>query len=130
MSGGAPPGRAATCSWPPTTRRSSWTPAAAPRHRSIPAPGTRDGVVFFNDPASERAGVLQLDGGVRRIRKYDPANPDKGVTGPGRSGESAPASTPSDAPPPPGIPAPPPDPAHPTASVRIVLSKPRALVGE
>ncbi|MBP2329532.1 PKD repeat protein [Kibdelosporangium banguiense] len=35
----------------------------------------RDGVVFFNDPDSERAGVLELDGRIRAINKYDPANP-------------------------------------------------------
>jgi hypothetical protein len=41
----------------------------------------RDGVVFFNDPNTERAGVVHLDGGVRRIAKYDPADPRKGLTG-------------------------------------------------
>jgi regulation of enolase protein 1 (concanavalin A-like superfamily) len=43
---------------------------------------TRDGVVFFNDPNSERAGVVRLDGGVTRIGKYDPRDPDKGLTQP------------------------------------------------
>lgn len=42
---------------------------------------TRDGIVFFNDPDSERAGVVRLDGGVQKIAKYDPADPSKGLTG-------------------------------------------------
>lgn len=42
---------------------------------------TRDGVVFFNDPNSERAGVIRLDGGVTQIAKYDPADPSKGLPG-------------------------------------------------
>lgn len=46
----------------------------------------RDGVVFFNDPDSEHAGVIRLDGGVRPIPKYDPKDPGKGV--PGRSGDA------------------------------------------
>ncbi|GAA3117738.1 InlB B-repeat-containing protein [Streptomyces echinatus] len=41
---------------------------------------TRDGVVFFNDPASERAGIIRLDGDVLKVPKYDPGNPDKGLT--------------------------------------------------
>ncbi|GAB3910915.1 hypothetical protein GCM10029964_115660 [Kibdelosporangium lantanae] len=40
----------------------------------------RDGVVFFNDPQSERAGVIELDGKVQRTNKYDPKNPQKGTT--------------------------------------------------
>jgi PKD domain/Divergent InlB B-repeat domain len=32
---------------------------------------TRDGVVFFNDPDSERAGVIRLDGGFQAVAKYD-----------------------------------------------------------
>ena len=32
----------------------------------------RDGIVFFNDPDSERAGVIRLDGSVIHIAKYDP----------------------------------------------------------
>jgi hypothetical protein len=63
------------------------------------APGTtfqlldRDGVVFFNDPDSEHAGVITLDGGVRPVAKY---------TTPSASGSSAPPSalsSPSSAPP-------------------------------
>src|SRR5439155_2900356 len=47
----------------------------------------RDGIVFFNDPASEVAGVIRLDGGVRRIPKYDPSRPDNGLTDPAHGGE-------------------------------------------
>jgi hypothetical protein len=36
---------------------------------------TRDGIAFFNDPDSERAGVIELDGTVRHIVKYTPATP-------------------------------------------------------
>ncbi|MCX2952750.1 PKD domain-containing protein [Lentzea sp. NEAU-D7] len=38
---------------------------------------TRDDIVFFNDPESDKAGVLDLWGGVRTITKYadDPATP-------------------------------------------------------
>jgi hypothetical protein len=41
----------------------------------------RDGVVFYNDTNSERAGVIQLDGSVVNAAKYDPKNPAKGLTG-------------------------------------------------
>jgi hypothetical protein len=40
----------------------------------------RDGVVFFNDPQSDRAGVITLTGGVTRTAKYDPVDPAKGLT--------------------------------------------------
>ncbi|MDX8048622.1 PKD domain-containing protein [Lentzea sp. BCCO 10_0798] len=38
----------------------------------------RDGIVFFNDPESSKAGVLDLWGGVRTITKYveDPVTPE------------------------------------------------------
>ena len=66
----------------------------------------RDGVVFFNDPNSERAGVVQLDGGVTQIAKYDPADPSKGLTGdqqPKSAGTPTATGTPTTAPqPPPG----------------------------
>jgi hypothetical protein len=76
----------------------------------------RDGIVFFNDPASEVAGVIQLDGGVRRIAKYDPSHPDKGLNDPARGGENGTpdAGTPPN-PPPAGGP-PPTAPTPPTAS--------------
>jgi hypothetical protein len=31
----------------------------------------RDGVVFYNDPDGDQAGVIDLDGRVHRVRKYD-----------------------------------------------------------
>ncbi|TCO57053.1 PKD domain-containing protein [Actinocrispum wychmicini] len=43
----------------------------------------RDGVVFYNDPGSEKAGVIRLDGAVTPTAKYDPGNPRKGLTAPG-----------------------------------------------
>lgn len=39
----------------------------------------RDGIVFYNDPESDRAGVIGLDGQVHPISKYDPVDPDKGA---------------------------------------------------
>lgn len=50
---------------------------------------TRDGLVFFNDPASEKAGVIDVHGVVRRINKYDPANPPS----PSRTASSPPSKT-------------------------------------
>lgn len=44
----------------------------------------RDGVVFFNDPHSEQAGVLQLDGTLNKVSKFDPLNPGKGLSSPGQ----------------------------------------------
>ncbi|CAM3900937.1 PKD domain-containing protein [Kibdelosporangium persicum] len=41
----------------------------------------RDGVVFYNDTNSERAGVIQLDGKVINAAKYDAGNPGKGLSG-------------------------------------------------
>ena len=32
----------------------------------------RDGIVFYNDPGSERAGVVRVDGSVAAVQKYDP----------------------------------------------------------
>jgi PQQ-like domain/PKD domain len=69
----------------------------------------RDGIVFFNDPASEVAGVIQLDGRVRRAAKYDPSQPGKGLTDPARGGENGTpdAGTPPVGGPPPSGPPPP-----------------------
>jgi hypothetical protein len=39
----------------------------------------RDGVVFFNDPESEHAGVIRFDGGVRKIAKYRPGDRNPGA---------------------------------------------------
>jgi hypothetical protein len=40
----------------------------------------RDGVVFYNDTNSERAGIVQFNGTVVKAAKYDPANPTRGLT--------------------------------------------------
>lgn len=49
----------------------------------------KDGFVFYNDPSSEKAGVLDLDGTVHAVSKYDTSEPGKDV---------APAEPPRDAP--------------------------------
>src|SRR5204863_7708938 len=54
----------------------------------------RDGVVFYNDPQTEHAGVLRLDGGFTAVPKYDPKHPGNGVTG-AKPGENAPANLPT-----------------------------------
>jgi hypothetical protein len=69
---------------------------------------TRDGMVFFNDPNSERAGVIQFDGTVTKAAKYDPANPSKGLT--------QPPGQPSAAQPQPNQPAPASEPLPPSSS--------------
>jgi len=38
-----------------------------------------DGFVFYNDPDSERAGVIHVDGSADRVLKYDPTNPGAGL---------------------------------------------------
>jgi PKD repeat protein len=88
--------------------------------------------VFYNDPASERAGVVHLDGSVRQIRKYNPDDPGEGVyrgagpfDGPGAS--PPPSAPPRPAPPPPDRPTRAPD--SPTGEVRIALSDLRVSVG-
>ncbi|WP_239373572.1 PKD domain-containing protein [Frankia sp. Cj5] len=50
--------------------------------------------VFYNDPATARAGVIRLDGSVREIRKYDPKNPGAGVV-PGSGSGNPPQSPPT-----------------------------------
>lgn len=52
----------------------------------------RDGFAFYNDPASEHAGVIDLDGEVRRVAKYSTDAPDEGLFEPGR--DVPPAVTP------------------------------------
>jgi List-Bact-rpt repeat protein/PKD domain-containing protein len=94
---------------------------------------TRDGVVFFNDPASEHAGVIRLDGGVRPVAKYDPRNPEKGLTDqPGD--QPSPVPSPDSSNPPPSAPPPTPEdsgsPPQDTPGVRIAASKTTAQVGE
>jgi hypothetical protein len=56
---------------------------------------SRDGVVFYNDTNSERAGVIQFDGTVVSTPKYDPKNPAKGLNGQSavQSGQTKPAGT-------------------------------------
>ncbi len=103
---------------------------------------TRDGVVFYNDPDSEHAGVIRLDGGVNAVAKYDPKHPDNGLSGKTGSGPDSPPP-PTDPPgTPPGTPPPnqppPSDPNQPDPGtrpdqpyqVRISVSKPTAQVGE
>ncbi|SDY98757.1 PKD repeat-containing protein [Amycolatopsis xylanica] len=41
---------------------------------------SRDGMVFYNDPLSDQAGILSGEGGVRPISKYNPAKPEEGTT--------------------------------------------------
>ncbi|WP_132122954.1 hypothetical protein [Actinocrispum wychmicini] len=42
----------------------------------------QDDMVFFNDPKTERAGVVHFDGNIVNAAKYDPTNPSKGLTTP------------------------------------------------
>jgi hypothetical protein len=65
----------------------------------------RDGTVFYNDPDSDQAGVIHLDGTVTPVAKYNPEDPSEDViNAPHPQGANEPAS-PSDpdegAPPPP-----------------------------
>ncbi len=39
----------------------------------------QDGIVFYNDPGSERAGVVAIDGTFTAVQKYDPDHPGEGV---------------------------------------------------
>jgi hypothetical protein len=105
---------------------------------------TRDGVVFFNDPDSEHAGVIQLDGGVRRVPKYNPKDPDKGLSYPepkrNPSPSPTPSTSPSQQPSPTPSPRPSPSSLQPATSskppvkldrmVRISVSKMTAVVNE
>ncbi len=105
---------------------------------------SRDGVVFFNDPLSEHAGVIRLDGGVRPVAKYDPRHPDDSLPGAKAGGGPQPPNKdpnkdpkkdpkkPADQPkpPPPAGPPPPADPPPPPAEVRIVVSTGQPRVNE
>ena len=51
----------------------------------------KDGIVFYNDPGSERAGVIRIDGSFGAVRKYDPERPGSGVAG--EDGRDQPAGT-------------------------------------
>lgn len=103
----------------------------------------RDGVVFFNDPGSERAGVIRLDGGVQPIRKYDTGNQPAGTptptatpTKPATTGPApTPTGTPVRKPSPTVSPTPRPNPttrspsARPAPAIRLVLSATSAPAG-
>jgi chitodextrinase len=71
--------------------------------------------VFYNDPASARAGVIRLDGQVTAVRKYDPESP----------GGRTPSLPPSLPPPPPERPSP----GRADAQVRIAVSADVVEVG-
>ncbi len=45
-----------------------------------------DGIVFYNDPGSERAGVVRIDASFSVVAKYDPDDPGAG-TGPDDEGD-------------------------------------------
>jgi hypothetical protein len=51
-----------------------------------------EGFVFYNDPETERAGVIHLDGTFSAVQKYNPRNPGDGVDNPP---EDAPARPPA-----------------------------------
>jgi hypothetical protein len=55
---------------------------------------TRDGVVFFNDPDTERAGVIKLNGEVTKTAKYDVKDPNKGLQSPDKAPNPPPTQTP------------------------------------
>jgi PKD domain/Divergent InlB B-repeat domain len=88
---------------------------------------TRDGLVFFNDPDSEHAGVIRLDGGFTPVAKYDPANPEPGPHHPAEGVGTVPSSEPT--PPEPVAPNEPTPPAD-RPTVRIVLSNANPFVGD
>jgi uncharacterized repeat protein (TIGR02543 family) len=96
----------------------------------------RDGVVFFNDPDSERAGVIRLDGGVVAVAKYDPKDPTRGLTDPSARPSAPPSSPPpapvaSTAPTPSTVPVPRASGSPSVASsLQITVSKTVAQVGE
>jgi hypothetical protein len=92
---------------------------------------SRDGVVFFNDPDSEHAGVIRLDGGVRAVPKYDPGAKDRSKSGPkpkpsGSGRTPPPGKAPAPAPAP--APVPTPDPSGPAVHITVSTNQPR--VGE
>jgi hypothetical protein len=108
---------------------------------------TRDGVVFFNDPDTERAGVIRLDGGVKLVAKYDPSDPNRGLTHAVGQTNAPEQTDPSDQPDPanqpnppdsstnrppdrPSRPNPPNNPPGALPTLRIVLSADRPLVGQ
>ncbi|WP_206790319.1 PKD domain-containing protein [Amycolatopsis sp. MtRt-6] len=86
---------------------------------------TRDGVIFYNDPGSEQAGVIDPEGGVRPIVKYRSGQhlpgeaPTEAVSGP--DGDTSPGEVAGDTRPGP----------RPASSVSISVSpRDRGVVGE
>jgi PKD domain-containing protein/List-Bact-rpt repeat protein len=91
----------------------------------------RDGVVFFNDPDSEHAGVIRLDGGVKPIAKYDPKSLHPGGT-PGTlpPPSKSPKKPPTTQGPKTPTPTPTGTPTEQPARVRIAVSTGQIHVGE
>ncbi|MBP2321583.1 PKD repeat protein [Kibdelosporangium banguiense] len=98
---------------------------------------SRDGVIFYNNPDGDQAGVLYLDGRVRAVSKYNPDDPgnvhptnatDSRATGgqtvptPGSSASAPPAAGPG-----PGTPDPP---VRPMTTAIVIKPRDRGLVGE
>ncbi|OLB79172.1 MAG: hypothetical protein AUI14_11180 [Actinobacteria bacterium 13_2_20CM_2_71_6] len=98
-----------------------------------------DGIVFFNDPDSEHAGVVRVDGGVQPVAKYELGHPT-GDQPPANPPAAPPPSTPpSRSVPVPPTPATSPSPAPSKApgaplaerpALRISVSQSSALVGQ
>jgi hypothetical protein len=94
----------------------------------------RDGVIFYNNPDGDQAGVLTFDGRVRAVSKYDPddpgrVHPTQGTDGRATGGPSPGSSTaaPPVAGPGPGTPG---TPVRPVATAIVIKPRDRALVGE
>lgn len=107
----------------------------------------RDGYVFYNDPDGDEAGVIRLDGHVRRISKYEQKRPDQGTKPVADQGQRPepkpdrpadakqppvigpdPVMVPGTATPPPGNPsAPPPEPAAQPTPEPITVPVPRIV---
>jgi outer membrane protein assembly factor BamB len=99
-----------------------------------------EGIVYFNDPDSEQAGVIRPDGAVIKITKYHPTKPDQRVTttapkpgSPSSIASPAPGTTSRSGKPPsqPGQPQPPStSPSSGMPLVRIMVSNHQPDVGE
>jgi PKD repeat protein len=73
------------------------TPAVLPPGLATFELTPRDGFVFYNDPLSQRSGVIRLDGSVQRISKYNPADPSQQLRRPTRDLPSGQTVTGADA---------------------------------
>jgi hypothetical protein len=74
----------------PKTRHQDLTDPVVPPNTAFELLG-QDGFIYYNEPASNLAGVVHTDGTVRPITKYDPTDPDRGVhQDPQPQAESAP----------------------------------------